>query len=274
MALHALTRRKMIELSGLGAIALTVPLTVLEGSAVAAPAGPAPARLRRSSYLGLTGREFPTDAGVTLTLLKVADLGRAKTDATLVGHEEAFTLLFSGPASPLVPAAIHTLQHPELGAVNLFIAPVEAAGADRRYEAIVDRTIRLADRYYDEEGGSVAGVSASVAAASAAAAAGSPSLPARLRAASRVRVRATARRQAGKITTTLTFPGGGIQAVSVKLTRGGHTYARGTAAVRKGRAVLHLKTSRRVTRGGYTLVITATDMKVAASTVERHVTVR
>ena len=43
-----------------------------------------------------------------------------------------FSIVFSGPSEPILPQAIYGLEHPELGAFELFLVPI-AAG---RYEAV------------------------------------------------------------------------------------------------------------------------------------------
>jgi hypothetical protein len=43
-----------------------------------------------------------------------------------------FSIVFSGPADPILPQAIYRLEHPELGAFDLFLVPI-AAGS---YEAV------------------------------------------------------------------------------------------------------------------------------------------
>ena len=43
-----------------------------------------------------------------------------------------FTLVFRGPGEPLLPQRIHRLEHPVLGALDLFLVPIGPG----RYEAI------------------------------------------------------------------------------------------------------------------------------------------
>ncbi len=43
-----------------------------------------------------------------------------------------FSLVFSGPADPILPQRIYGLEHPKLGSFYLFLVPI-AAG---RYEAV------------------------------------------------------------------------------------------------------------------------------------------
>ena len=128
-----LTRRALLGAGAAGAAALA-------GLRTAAPAAAAPGHLVRSSYAGLTGQRF-TAGPVALRLLSVTDVAGAAADARLAGSQDAFALAFSGPLGQPLPAGIHTFRHPSLGAVQLFVSPVEAPRADRRYEVVVDRSV-------------------------------------------------------------------------------------------------------------------------------------
>lgn len=270
----SLTRRKMLQVSGIGALALTVPLPAASAAAAAAPP-----HLRRSSYLGFVGRPFAVDGGPELRLVSVRDLDRARTDAGLRDHEEAFVLTFAGPIAPVAASGIHPLRHPELGTATLFITPVQRAGTEQAYEVLVDRTVRLAS-WLDAPPVDETALETAVPAASAADrsvhSAPSPAVPAPASRPkpSRLRIRAKAQRTGSRVATDLQFPGGGVQAVRVRLMRGGRTHARGEGAVRQGRATLSLKPLRRTPRGTYELVITATDRRGHVTTVSRSVKVR
>jgi hypothetical protein len=47
-----------------------------------------------------------------------------------------FSLLFRGPAAPILPQRIYRLEHARLGALDLFLVPLEPDAAGARYEAI------------------------------------------------------------------------------------------------------------------------------------------
>ena len=71
-----------------------------------------------------------TPAGtLTLTLVS-ADRHPAPPDF------ESFTLLFRGPSSPQLPQAIYPLQHDTLGAVDLFLVPIQQDAQGLYYEAV------------------------------------------------------------------------------------------------------------------------------------------
>jgi len=52
------------------------------------------------------------------------------------GAREQFSLLFNGPAEPLLPQAIYTLENAELGTIEIFLVPVAADGEGVDYEAV------------------------------------------------------------------------------------------------------------------------------------------
>lgn len=289
---HSLTRRTVLQVAGAGALVLGAPAAfAAQASARAQP--DAPAHLRRSSYLGFVGARFALTGGGELRLDAVQDLGRAAGDASLVDHEEAFVLVFSSAAGAGAPSGVHELGHPELGPIALFVSPVDRPGARARHEVLIDRTVRLAGALAapapatadlspaaaDDADAATAprtqpnALGAPGAQGAGRSAAAAPPANPRPRG-SRLRVRAKAHRAAGKVVLELDFPGGGLQAASVRLRRKGRTHAEGQTSVRRGRADLTLRPRHAVTRGTYELVVTATDREGSARTVTRTVTVR
>jgi len=49
---------------------------------------------------------------------------------------EAFSILFRGPAEPVLPQKIYTLEHAKLGRFELFLVPIGPDAGGMRYEAI------------------------------------------------------------------------------------------------------------------------------------------
>ena len=129
-----LTRRTLL---GLGATAA--------GAALAGAwpewATAAPSHLRRSSYAGRVGQRFAAGS-VPLRLVSVADVAGAARDRSLAGSDDAFVLVFSGPLDRPLEPGIQRLSARGLGRFELFVSAVERPGADRRYEAVIDRSVR------------------------------------------------------------------------------------------------------------------------------------
>ncbi len=83
---------------------------------------------------------------VELTLLKapLAVAVPARPGRKLRGDagNERFSLVFSGPKTPLLESAIHRLEHEELGQVELYLGRVGTlAREDVRYEAVFNRPV-------------------------------------------------------------------------------------------------------------------------------------
>jgi hypothetical protein len=106
----------------------------------AAPAAASAGHLRRSSYTGLVGQSFRVGS-VDLRLLSVSDVAGAKSAKSLKGSENAFVLTFSGPRNAPLDAGMRRFRHRRLGRFELFISPVGLPRADRRYEAVIDRSV-------------------------------------------------------------------------------------------------------------------------------------
>lgn len=152
-----LDRRRLLQAGAAGAAGAAV----LGTAGAAAPAGPfagvaaaapLPAQLKRAAWLALSGpdRDLTLDHATPLTLTSVEDLPIAATIAALRGHDGAFALRFSGPAG--IEPGTHTLRGARLGAIDLLLGPVGPAdGATQAYEAIVDRTIRIAGVNEEDE---------------------------------------------------------------------------------------------------------------------------
>jgi len=49
---------------------------------------------------------------------------------------EQFSLHFRGPATPVLPQKIYRLQHPSLGALDIFLVPIRRDASGMTYEAV------------------------------------------------------------------------------------------------------------------------------------------
>jgi hypothetical protein len=148
----ALTRRRLVQLGAGGAAALYLGGFERLSTAAAAATG-APAPLRRSSYALLSDRSFRVTVEGTsqvLELIATEDLPVAATVPTLAGLDDAFTLEFAGSTDAAFAGGIREMSHPDLGDFSLFLAPVEQQTDTQRYEAIIDRTVRISG--IDDEG--------------------------------------------------------------------------------------------------------------------------
>lgn len=68
--------------------------------------------------------------GIALTLVEAAPLARQAPS------ERQFSLMFRGPAQPVLEQATHALEHPALGALAIFLVPVGRDAHGVQYQAI------------------------------------------------------------------------------------------------------------------------------------------
>lgn len=77
----------------------------------------------------------PEGAGVVeLELVEVLDLGSTP-------KQEQFSLVFRGPLSPRLMQAIYSLEHSEMGTLEIFIVPFKRGQDGMYYEAIFNRPL-------------------------------------------------------------------------------------------------------------------------------------
>jgi hypothetical protein len=80
---------------------------------------------RLNAVFGVAGYE-----GVQLELSEAAKSVHATTE------HQAFSLTFRGPADPLLPQQIYTLESPADGALEIFLVPVARDKSSTQYEAV------------------------------------------------------------------------------------------------------------------------------------------
>lgn len=87
------------------------------------------------TFAGREGEAFPIrlDDGSSLeTRLQSARTWGSGSD----GHRVPFTLTFVGPMQPVLPQRIYRLEHPDIGAFELFLVPVGPGAQGMQYEAV------------------------------------------------------------------------------------------------------------------------------------------
>ena len=67
------------------------------------------------------------DRRLDLELVEVTGLAAGGAE-----RRAQFSIVFSGPSEPVLPQRIYRLEHPEIGAFDLFLVPIAAD----RYEAV------------------------------------------------------------------------------------------------------------------------------------------
>ncbi|ADB51037.1 DUF6916 family protein [Conexibacter woesei] len=145
----SITRRTLLQAGGAATLAACLGGAASSSSAAAAGGTTPPAYLRRATYAALDVPRELTAAGpggpLTLSLDGVGDVLGAGTDAALRGSEDTFAVRFSGaPGDVVLEQGIHLLSHPQLGAFELFLAPVDLPAAGQQYEIVIDRSVARA----------------------------------------------------------------------------------------------------------------------------------
>jgi hypothetical protein len=274
-----LSRRRLLAAGGAGVAALW--LAPVGGVAEAATLRP---ELKRATWLGLADPAVDVAGrSASLRLVEVADLPVATALPALQGHDGAFALRFTGPAD--LPQGTHALRHPELGAFELFLVPGGALDGGRRYEAIVDRTVRVAG--VNEEGAPV-GISVPDArgdaprgdapASPVVTAAGTPVArtveprdPRRRPRVRRVAVRRAASHRSATLDLSLADQGT-TRTVNALLLARGRVVGRGAVAVRPGRPLrVRVAARGRLTAGRHELVLSLVDDQGRITRVRRRV---
>lgn len=80
--------------------------------------------------LAASGVEDPATLPLRLTLVE------ALPEPPWGAERVPFSLMFSGPATPIMPQGIHRLVHDELGTLELFLVPLAPDGDGARYQAV------------------------------------------------------------------------------------------------------------------------------------------
>lgn len=97
-------------------------------------------RLTVDSFKPAVGGTFTAeDRSGTRVSLELVDAGTHDPDASAEdesGKRSPFTLLFRGPAEPILAQRIYRLEHESLAALEIFIVPLGVDAEGTRYEAI------------------------------------------------------------------------------------------------------------------------------------------
>lgn len=91
-----------------------------------------PAPLTLSAFAAHAGTGFAVSGldGVSLHLSEAVPLNAAAP------NESQFSLMFRGPAAPLLEQATHVLAHPAMGEFAIFLVPVARDAQGIHYQAI------------------------------------------------------------------------------------------------------------------------------------------
>mgnify|MGYP006966916121 CR=1 FL=1 len=85
--------------------------------------------------------ERPQAGAIGLKLEEITDQSRfAALDPTgkPIGHQNPFSLVFTGPKEPLLPQSLYALCHPEMGELTLFLKPFHQTPEAVYYEVVIN----------------------------------------------------------------------------------------------------------------------------------------
>lgn len=93
----------------------------------------------------LTLSTFEPLLGSTFTLVgagQTLDLTLVEADGRSDERTESFSLIFRGPSFPIAEQALHRLEHPALGAQDIFLGPVHLPVFEGTpYQAVFNRLL-------------------------------------------------------------------------------------------------------------------------------------
>jgi hypothetical protein len=88
-----------------------------------------------AAHLGKTFRLFP-DGNSELEVVLVEARSLSNRAGAAGRRREPFSLVFLGPASPILPQSIYAIQNEALGRLEIFLVPIGADSGGVRYQAI------------------------------------------------------------------------------------------------------------------------------------------
>jgi hypothetical protein len=94
--------------------------------------------LHQESFAACVNTDFqvihPGSAHFDLRLIEVTDQARTP-------QQEAFSVVFHGPAGRFIPQGLYQLKHEALGEFEIFLVPIAKDNDGYQYEAIFNRLV-------------------------------------------------------------------------------------------------------------------------------------
>jgi hypothetical protein len=94
-----------------------------------------------ATFADLLGDTFRVTGGaqvieMELVAANAATLRSGERVTTPSDQREQFSIVFNGPAEPVLPQRIYRFEHDALGSFDLFIVPIGADVSGMQYEAV------------------------------------------------------------------------------------------------------------------------------------------
>lgn len=94
-------------------------------------------KLASNDFSELIEQKFEIRGGdhrLTAQLVEVVELEASRAPGS--GRAQPFSILLRAAPEPVLPQSIYVVEHPRLGAVEMFLVPVGAAADGMEYEAV------------------------------------------------------------------------------------------------------------------------------------------
>ena len=273
---RAISRRRLLQAGGSALFVAYVYSSPLAKLAKAATSSTTPNYLVRSTYQDLADLDF-TIGDVPLRMLSVGDFGAATVQRNLADNEDAFSVVFSGPATGAIGAGPQVVKNSEIGDFTALVNPIDGHdGGPQRYELIVNRINNATDTHYRAPKAPPPAPAAAATAPVAAPASTAPVVSPQNHAATKkthhtpaVRKITALRTRTGVRFTLLLKPGAHVRDVTGWLKRADKPLGATTRAVHSNRLAFNVKLGRKPRKGAYVLELLTTD-KDGARVIERH----
>ena len=96
-------------------------------------------KLHKESFARCLNTDFSVmDEGSAALSLKLTEI----TEGFMTPRQEAFSVIFHGPADQFIQQGIHKLRHTMLGELEIFLVPIAKDGDGFQYEAVFNHLIQ------------------------------------------------------------------------------------------------------------------------------------
>ena len=97
---------------------------------------PALDRLTHADFAALLHETFRLRADADVLDLELIETTKLASEGREGAGRAPFSVLFRGPLDPILPQQIYRLEHPKLGALEVFLVPVGRGEDGVRYELV------------------------------------------------------------------------------------------------------------------------------------------
>ena len=97
-------------------------------------------KLHKDSFVQCLNTDFNViDEGSAALSLKLTEV----TEGFITARQEAFSVIFHGPADRFISQGIHKLSHSILGDLDIFLVPIAKDNDGFQYEAVFNHLVQV-----------------------------------------------------------------------------------------------------------------------------------